>query len=212
MEIDLKENEILVLRNVHGDMSSYNGFVWPKTGPVEAPDWIGSDICGHGLHGLPWGVGGNYFYCDSNTVWLLVVVDTSKDYRCGSGELLDKCKFKGGNVVYCGTREEAVSILLRHAPANTPIVFASQTAGDRSTQTAGYESTQTAGDRSTQKAGLNTVQITKYFDSACNQCKVVSRIITKAKADKWYFVAKGKWRLCTKDEALEAEKRISKVR
>ena len=31
---------VLVLRCVHADMSSSREFVWPASGPVEAPDWI----------------------------------------------------------------------------------------------------------------------------------------------------------------------------
>lgn len=77
MKLDLKDNEILVLRNCKSDRTSYGGFVWPESGHVEAPDWRDDDNCGGGLHGLPWGEGGHYFingedsvlqwrYCDGN--------------------------------------------------------------------------------------------------------------------------------------------------
>ena len=29
----------IVLRVCRSDMTSYNGFIWPETGYVEAPDW-----------------------------------------------------------------------------------------------------------------------------------------------------------------------------
>ena len=57
----LAANEILVLRDVKKNMKSWGEFVWPIRGWVEAHDWQDTDKCGHGLHGLPWGAGGNYF-------------------------------------------------------------------------------------------------------------------------------------------------------
>ena len=47
----------LMLRTCAADMSAYGGFVWPKSGPVEAPDWSADPVCGGGLHGALWGEG-----------------------------------------------------------------------------------------------------------------------------------------------------------
>ena len=49
--------KVLVLRACNADGTSYNGFRWPTSGPVEAPDWKPTKKCGNGLHGLLWGVG-----------------------------------------------------------------------------------------------------------------------------------------------------------
>jgi len=73
-KLKLKDNEILVLRSCSKDMTSFNGFVWPKKGYVEAPDWEDTYLCGNGLHGLPWGVGGNYLF-RKNSVYLVVRYD-----------------------------------------------------------------------------------------------------------------------------------------
>ena len=170
-ELNLRENEILALRNVRSDMTSYNGFVWPSEGLVEAPDWKDTDECGHGLHGLPWGVGGNYSYAENDARWLVVRVCTDKGgYQHGTGDMRDKCKFKAGEVMYCGSRKDAVHIIQMYCPPNTPVNWtvqegmneSTQTAGDESTQTAGDKSTQTAGDVSTQTAGDYSTQTALY--------------------------------------------------
>jgi len=41
----------LVTRYVRADMTAYNGFTWPKSGPVSCPDWDPAPKCGKGLHG-----------------------------------------------------------------------------------------------------------------------------------------------------------------
>jgi hypothetical protein len=158
MELKLTSTEILVLRDVRSDMTSYNGFKWPESGYVEAPEWMDTDTCGNGLHGLPWGEGGDYRIGGSDAKQLLVKVDTVKGYRHGTGDMTDKCKFHSGEVVFCGSLKDATDILQIYAPANTRINWATQTAGDASTQTAGNASTQTAGNDSTQKAGHYSTQ------------------------------------------------------
>jgi len=140
-------------------MTSHHGFVWPSEGLVEAPDWKDTDECGHGLHGLPWGVGGDYSYAENDARWLVVRVCTDKGgYRHGTGDMHDKCKFKVGEVVYCGSRKDAVHIIQMYCPPNTPVNWTVQEGMNESTQTAGYKSTQTAGDESTQKAGYKSTQ------------------------------------------------------
>ncbi len=163
-KIELQSNEILVLRNCHADGSSYNGFVWPKSGYVECPDWQDDDNCGHGLHGLPWGVGStSYFYDDADAAWIVFVTSTSAgQYRHGAGDLTDKCKARSANVIYFGDKLGAIQLLAAHLPTGLPMNFATQTAGYRSTQTAGDDSTQKAGDRSTQKAGDDSTQKAGY--------------------------------------------------
>ena len=95
----LKKNEILVLRDSRPDMTAHNGFKWPEDGYVEAPDWEDTDKCGNGLHGLPWGVGGDYSIGGPQGKWLLVKVCTDAGgYQHGTGDMTDKCKFRSGNI------------------------------------------------------------------------------------------------------------------
>ncbi len=208
--IELKQDEILVLRNCHTDGSAYNGFVYPKSGIVECPDWQDIDQCGNGLHGLPWGVGSTgYFYGDDDAVWLVIRVSAIKgNYRHGSGDLIDKCKFNRGTVEHYGTREDAISLISEYLPYGLALNYATQKAGDYSTQTAGDRSTQKAGDRSTQKAGKNSVQATMWWDSG--QWFTACRSVTPELADKWYFVSNGVWRECTEKEIVAAEARCKK--
>ena len=158
-QIVLRENEILVLRDCKHDMTSHNNFVWPVKGAVEAPDWKSDFCCGHGLHGLPWGVGGNYFIGGVTAKYLVVRVCTDTVNYChGQDEMTDKCKFHHGFVEFCGTLADAVALISKYMPVNTAINFSTQTAGNESTQTAGYRSTQTAGYASTQTAEYMSTQ------------------------------------------------------
>jgi len=191
-DIVLAEDEILVLRDVKPDMSSHGGFVWPESGIVEAPDWEPTDRCGHGLHGLPWGEGGDYHIGGANGKWLAVRVSTAPaNYRSGAGELFDKCKFRAGEVVYCGNREGAAALIQRYAPAGTRCNW--------STQTAGYRSTQTAGNWSHMRAGLGTAQVGRWYDGL--EWRVAMRQIGEAEADRWYRFLQGAWTLL---DAVEA--------
>lgn len=50
--------EVLILKCVNIDGTSYGGFRWPFVvgSVVEAPDWNDELKCGGGLHGWPWGL------------------------------------------------------------------------------------------------------------------------------------------------------------
>jgi hypothetical protein len=157
----LKKNEILVLRVNDGNNASHDGqFTYPKSGYVEAPDWEDTAECGRGLHGLPRGVGGgSLLNWKINKIAMLLVVNNSENYH----EFEGKCKFKGGEIVFMGSLDEAVSILQEQYP-DAPIVYAHKqggyfstlTGGDYSTLTGGYGSTLTGGDRSTLIGGYRS--------------------------------------------------------
>jgi len=133
-------------------MRSYGGFVWPEKGEVEAPDWLDDYSCGHGLHGLLWGEGDGRLLCwDPGVKWLVVEVEAT-DVRHGKGDMIGKCKFTRGNVVYCGKREDAVAMILAVRP-DVACVGSTITGGDYSTLTGGYRSTLTGGDYSTLTGG-----------------------------------------------------------
>jgi len=152
---------VFVLRVVKPDMTSrgsdeynpnLNPFKWPESGPVECPDWIDNDRCGNGLHGWLWGAGdltGNCSYWNLKGAKWLVVEVKAADIR----KLDGKIKYPRGNVVFCGLRDEAVKFITERAPAGTPIIFGTATAGEGGTATAGYAGTATAGDRGTATAG-----------------------------------------------------------
>jgi len=136
-------------------MRSYGGFVWPEKGEVEAPDWLDDYSCGHGLHGLLWGEGDGRLLCwDPGVKWLVVEVEAT-DVRHGKGDMIGKCKFTRGNVVYCGKREDAVAMILAVRP-DVACVGSTITGGDYSTLTGGYRSTLTGGDYSTLTGGYRS--------------------------------------------------------
>jgi hypothetical protein len=97
--------------------------------------------------------GGRYLNWDVNAKWLIVEVGAGDGLLCGQGELVDKCKFRGGDVVCCGNRDEALSYLASVQADMCGVVGNIATAGDRGTATAGDGGTATAGYRGTATAG-----------------------------------------------------------
>lgn len=139
---------VLVLRTCSHNMTSRGGFLWPDSGPVEAPDWRDDNNCGGGLHGALWGEGdGSLLSWDATAKWLVVEV-VKDDIRDLSG----KVKFPRGNVVYCGDQLGATSYIAERAPGRA-VIGGTATAGYRGTATAGYGGTATAGDGGTATAG-----------------------------------------------------------
>jgi len=67
-------DKVLILRRCNADGSSKNGFVYPKSGPVECPDWNSEAVCGGGLHGWPWGwcLGEGADYSIIDDAWLVI--------------------------------------------------------------------------------------------------------------------------------------------
>jgi hypothetical protein len=139
----------LMLRTCNEDMTSHGGFVWPESGPVEAPDWDPDPVCGGGLHGLLWGEGdGALLDWGVDARWLVVEVDAS-EIVCVGG----KVKVPRGTVVHCGDQQSATRYLAEHGGAGRAIVGGIATAGRYGTATAGDEGTATAGDEGTATAG-----------------------------------------------------------
>ncbi len=141
-------DKVLLLRTCNSDMTSYEDFVWPESGPVEAPDWRDDGECGHGLHGLLWGEGdGHHLLPYENAKWLVVEVERS-DIRGIGG----KYKFSRGEVILCGSREEAVECIQRAAP-DAAVCFGTTTAGRGGTAITGDSGTSIAGDDGTATTG-----------------------------------------------------------
>src|SRR6185295_20338968 len=104
---------MLVLRTVRADMRAPDddfanvpagSFTWPEKGEVVCSDWDPTPRCGGGLHGLLWGQGalGLLKYEDPTRKWMIVdvpsVIHIDKE----------KVKFERGEVVLCGTQDEAI--------------------------------------------------------------------------------------------------------
>jgi hypothetical protein len=81
---------VYVLRTCNPDMSSHNGFKWPKNGDAKAPDWDSTPECGHGLHGHLWGHGDpGLLKWNEDAAWLVCKV-AAKDIV----DLNGKVKFR----------------------------------------------------------------------------------------------------------------------
>ena len=153
----LPEEHVLVLRTSNKDRNSHNGFQWPASGPVEAPDWNQEPICGGGLHGALWGEGnGALFNWDGDATWQVVAV-LEKDIV----DLGGKIKFPRGNVVFSGSREGATNFLLANGGFGRAVIGAGVSnlnpnshvlAGDHGTANAGRYGTANAGNYGTATA------------------------------------------------------------
>jgi len=142
-------DHVLVLRTCAADMTGHGGFIWPASGPVEAPDWDPEPRCGAGLHGLLWGEGdGSLLSRSPDAKWLAVRVKARTIVDLGG-----KVKFPRGEVVCCGERDEVTRYLLAHGAHGRAVAGGTATAGDRGTATAGYLGTATAGYLGTATAG-----------------------------------------------------------
>ena len=175
---------MLALRTCHANLSAYNDFRWPESGPVWCPDWEETPRCGNGLHGLLWGEGdGSLLDWASDAKWLVVEIDETAVIDLGG-----KIKFPSGVVVHCGDRVSSTQFLMQHGPSNKAIAGARQDSPGSATQKGGYHSTQKAGDGSTQKAGHGSVMIIRYLDWEHNAYRVATAIVGEngIKPDTWY--------------------------
>jgi len=146
---------VLVMRTCKPDMTSHNGFGWPKSGHVECSDWTATPECGQGLHGFLWGEGdGSLANWDSDAVWLVVEVNADCVVEIPTG----KVKFQSGTVVHCGTRETATTFVREHAAGARSIVGGTSTSGDVGTSTSGY--------RGTSKTGSVGIVVCRWYDGA----------------------------------------------
>ncbi len=137
-----QDGYILCLKSLPANLKAYEGFQWPEVGPISAPDWKPTQECGNGLHAFKWGVGDVGLACmEEGAKWLVLNVKEE-----GIVDLDGKIKFEQCEVVYCGARDIAISIIEAHAPAGTAVMFGTATAGDSGTATAGYKGTATAGE------------------------------------------------------------------
>ena len=140
---------VYVLRTCKADMTSHNGFKWPKKGDVKAPDWDKKPECGNGLHGQLWGNGDpSLLNWSEDAAWLVCKVAT-KDIVDLSG----KVKFPKCKVVFCGDRKGATDYIIKCGADPAKVVGAFLTGGDGATLTGGDGATLTGGNWATLTGG-----------------------------------------------------------
>jgi hypothetical protein len=163
----VKPATTLVIRTCPADMvatgraedgSTYS-FRWPRQGPVECPDWDPAPKCGHGLHGLPWGHGDwSLLSSADDAVWQVVEVETALIVDIDG----KKSKFPRGNVLFSGSRVDAVIRVLCGSEAMGESMRAAQAWGEKSgysstAASSGYSSTAaSSGDSSTAASSGNS--------------------------------------------------------
>jgi len=141
-------HRIYGIRSVRGDMTSHNGFKWPESGEVTAPDWNDRAECGGGLHFLRQGdnlPGTWYAECDGGKI---LVISTD----CAVVNIGGKAKCERCRVEYCGDMIGACAFLAS-LEIGSGWYRGTATAGDGGTATAGDDGTATAGDGGTATAG-----------------------------------------------------------
>ncbi|MBV8781905.1 MAG: hypothetical protein JO353_10950 [Phycisphaerae bacterium] len=110
-------DKVLILRRCNKDGSSSHGFVWPKSGPVEAADFNTLRACGGGLHGWPWGMGlgegSDYdIIGDEWKVFAAKAEDVIGELPVyGEDSRGEKCKAKCGEVIYSGSFAGACAMI-----------------------------------------------------------------------------------------------------
>jgi hypothetical protein len=138
----------LVLRTCDAYMVAYNGFQWPESGHVSAPDWDPKPECGHGLHGLLHGCGDySYLSTQNNAKWLVVKVPKN---TCV--DIIGKVKFPEGEVIFAGSKDDAIKMIADAYPGE-PVVYAKRMVGDNGVAVSGNDGTSISGNDGTSISG-----------------------------------------------------------
>jgi len=96
----------LILKVVRDDMTSHAGFVWPASGPVAPATWDPTPRCGNGLHGWLGGEG-KFRHSFMDGKWIVFRAEEVVVLDDG-----DKCKTGPAEVLFVGTRADAVKYLI----------------------------------------------------------------------------------------------------
>ncbi len=149
-----------MLRTCRAGMRAYGGFVWPRQGYVEAPDWSHLPVCGGGLHGLLMGAGSTgYFSDEPDAVWM--VVEVYADEVVDIHYKVKVPRTTPAGVVFCGDRPGAVADILARGADPAKCNYAILTGGDGvaliggnfSTVTGGHDAILIGGDNATLVGG-----------------------------------------------------------
>ena len=102
-------DKVLCLRCCNPDGTSHGGYVWPQVGDVAKPEqWSPKAECGDGLHGWPWGTAfGDGKEPDYQGLWIVFAASPEDVIDLGG-----KVKVRECTVIYRGTYQEALSLLL----------------------------------------------------------------------------------------------------
>ena len=139
----------VMLRTVDADRRAYNGFRWPKVGPVKAPDWSPRAQCGGGLHGCLWGQGNGIIGMNDETrLWQAVLIRLKDAVDLGG-----KVKVPRGRVLMTGKREAVCAFVASLAPPGVGVPYTSVAAGKQGTASAGDRGQASAGAYGQASAG-----------------------------------------------------------
>ena len=179
------EHKAYILRTCNADMSSRNGFIWPREGIAECPAWKPTKQCGNGLHGALWGEGdGALLDWSDGAVWVVAGVEEWID-------LDGKVKFPRADVVFAGPRDEAVAEIIKRG-ATCAVIGGTATAGEGGTATAGDHGTATARDYGTATAGYRGTLLLSFWDGNRRRIIIGSVGEDGVKANVAYRVRDGK--------------------
>ena len=164
---------VLFLRTCKADMTAYNGFKWPESGTVHAPDWNDKPICGYGLHGSLWGAGDSSHYSTAaDAKWLVCAVDFALCVDLDGNHKFPHCE-----VVFCGDMKGAAAVIQAHADCprdakvyggtSTSGYGGTSTSGDGGTSTSGTRGTSTSGDGGTSTSGDGGTSTSGYGGTLC---------------------------------------------
>ena len=151
---------VLFLRTCKADMTAYNGFKWPESGTVHAPDWNDKPICGYGLHGSLWGAGDSSHYSTAaDAKWLVCAVDFALCVDLDGNHKFPHCE-----VVFCGDMKGAAAVIQAHAdcPRDAKVYGGTSTSGYGGTSTSGDGGTSTSGDGGTSTSGYGGTSTSGY--------------------------------------------------
>ena len=188
---------MLILRRCNPDGSSSHGFIWPKSGFVEAKDFDSTSKCGGGLHGWAWGMamgeGAEYNIIDD--LWIVFAAKPSD--VVGNLDGGQKCKARCAEVVFAGSFSAAWAMVnsgrhrLIEAMANRGA--ANIASGNYSTAASSgdYCFTAVAGAGGKIKTGTNSAFAIGYMDG--HQPRFLTGVSGEngVKSDTWYRVENG---------------------
>ena len=174
---------VLVLRTCAADGSTHNGFKYPDSGLVEAPDWKPTAECGNGLHGWLWGSGEwSLKNKAANIKWL--VIEVGKDSIIDLG---GKVKFPKGNIIATFTHwADAMKFIRARIPAEKLEKVATGDSGHASAT--GYYGWAASGYAGQAKANKNGLVSILWFDDKSKRPRLAVGYVGEdgIKADTWY--------------------------
>lgn len=106
------ENPTYVMRVCQEDGRPTMGnqtFIWPKSGPVEDPNFVDDERCGQGLHGCrPNQILSGIMHLTRGDFPIFLICEVEEEEIT---DLREKCKFPRCNVMYTGTWQGCLTIL-----------------------------------------------------------------------------------------------------